>query len=262
MIRGSVLSGLIEVRNRRSAAMLCALMLAGSVAAGRAWAQTASGQGVNDAAVAAYTSRVTAQLKLSPEQHAALQAFETAGVGKSNPTPMDPDALSRMSLPQKLDYTVDGAEAVVTRMRDRASAARHLYDLLSVEQRKALDALMLAGQGSLAPPPTDLPAPASGGGQSPGYTEPGWLVMPTLDEVARVYPRAALRNGITGSATLNCMVNTAGYLSDCTVSDETPSDAGFGNAALEITGYMRMKPATNYGVPVESSVHVPVNFHF
>jgi len=242
--------------------MLCALMLAGFVAAGRTCAQTASGQGMNDAAAASFTTKVTALLKLSPAQHAALQTFAAAGVDKSIPAPVYFDVLNTMSLPQRLDYMVDRAELAATSTRDMANAAHRLYDLLSVEQRTALDAMMIEGQGKLAPPPTQLPTPASAGGQSPGHTGPDWLVRPTGDEIARVYPRAALRNRIAGSALLHCMVNIGGYLSDCTVSRETPSDAGFGNAALEITGYMRMKPATNYGVPVESDVQVPVNFHF
>jgi len=95
-----------------------------------------------------------------------------------------------------------------------------------------------------------------------GHTEPDWLDKPTGDELARVYPRAALGHRVTGSAMLHCIVSTEGYLSDCTIVNETPQDAGFGNAALEATGFMRMKPATTNGVPVESDVAVPVNFQF
>ena len=40
-----------------------------------------------------------------------------------------------------------------------------------------------------------------------------------------------------------------------------PEGQGFGNAALEMTGYMRMYPATRYGVPVRGSVTMPVRFH-
>ncbi len=61
---------------------------------------------------------------------------------------------------------------------------------------------------------------------------------------------------------MHCTVDTDGYLSDCTVTGEEPKNTGFGNAALQTTSYMRMRPATQNGIPVESIVNVPVDFNF
>lgn len=243
-------------------ALVSVALLTGSVAATGARAQSATGTADATSATAAFTAKVVTQLKLTPQQQAALQAFETLTVDKSLQNSVDPDAFRAMSLPQKLDYMADRGELAVTKMRAGASAAHRFYDLLSLDQRKAFDALMFPPQGSLAPPTTESPTAAVFSNQLPSHTEPDWLVKPTDDEISRVYPREALRNHVAGAALLRCMVNIDGYLSDCTVNSETPKEAGFGNAALEITAYMRMKPAANYGIPVESQVDVPINFQF
>jgi len=86
------------------------------------------------------------------------------------------------------------------------------------------------------------------------------MVKPRGDDVARVFPAAALKGKITGSALMTCAVDEDGYLADCVIDEETPAGMGFGNAALEVSAYMRMFPATNYGVPVRSTVTVPIKF--
>ena len=233
--------------------------MAGIIATSETKAQTTVGA-ANETAT--FVARVATKLNMNPQQQAALQAFEDLASDKSAQSFMDPDAFRVMSLPQKLDYIGDRAQLTLTKMHAGAVAAHHLYDLLSADQRKALDALMFPPLGSVAPPESELAAPASLGDQLTGHSNPDWLVKPTGDEIARVYPRAAQRNHVSGSALLVCTVSTDGYLSDCTVSSETPKDAGFGNAALEASAYMRMQPATNNGAPVESQVEVPVNFQF
>jgi TonB family protein len=211
---------------------------------------------------AAFATKVIAQLELDTEQQTALLAYEGLIAGASPQTPVDLDAFRAMSLPRRLDYMADQAAIDVTRLRARADAARRFYALLSADQRKGFDAMISPSRSVLAPSPESDPAPVAANYKLPSHTEPDWLVRPTKEEISRVYPRAAIRNHVAGRALLSCKVDTDGYLSDCTVSEETPKDAGFGNAALEVTGYMRMKPATTYGVPIETSVNVPVAFQF
>jgi TonB family protein len=55
-------------------------------------------------------------------------------------------------------------------------------------------------------------------------------------------------------------VDEDGYLKDCNVTTETPVSQGFGNAALEMSAYMRFQPATRYGVPMSSDINVPIRF--
>ena len=57
-----------------------------------------------------------------------------------------------------------------------------------------------------------------------------------------------------------CVADEDGYVADCVVKGEEPAGMGFRNAALEATAYMRMTPATDYGVPVRSSVAAPLKF--
>ncbi len=103
---------------------------------------------------------------------------------------------------------------------------------------------MYPGKGSVAPAATPLPASLGINNLQPGRAEPAWLVTPPADQIARLYPRDAKRRHITGSTLVHCTVDTDGYLADCTVVSEEPKNAGFGNAALQTTSYMRMKPAT------------------
>jgi TonB family protein len=240
-------------------------LLISGAAAGLPVAARAQDEGGTDGRMAAareFTAKAAAQLNLNPQQRAALEAYEDLIAERPPPPSIDPAAFRAMSQPQQLDYVAAGAEVIVTRMRAAAAAAHRLYALLTADQCKAMDALMFPPPGSPAPQPTEQTAPAVFNRLLPSHTDPDWLVRPTAEDISRVYPRDALRHKIVGSALLHCMADIDGYLSDCTVSDETPKDAGFGNAALEITAYMRMKPATTFGVPVESQVNVPINFQF
>ncbi|MDB5421121.1 MAG: hypothetical protein JWR59_1068 [Brevundimonas sp.] len=86
----------------------------------------------------------------------------------------------------------------------------------------------------------------------------GWIRKPTLEEITAVYPSKA--QGRQGSAVIKCTVSTTGSLTACSVVKETPSDAGFGAAALSLTPSFVLKPATRNGVPFASEVSIPVNF--
>jgi protein TonB len=80
-------------------------------------------------------------------------------------------------------------------------------------------------------------------------------------DMMRYYPERASRLGIEGSAMIRCMVTVEGLLTDCTVVAEQPTDAGFGEAALNMSHLFKMKPATRDGVPVTAGpVSIPIRF--
>ena len=92
-------------------------------------------------------------------------------------------------------------------------------------------------------------------------TNPDWLSTPNGGDFARFYPDRAQRNGVEGSATINCAVNTGGDLVDCRVARESPSDQGFGGAAMKMAGEFRMRPETRDGVAVAGArISIPIRF--
>ena len=92
-------------------------------------------------------------------------------------------------------------------------------------------------------------------------SQPHWVGLPSAAQMARFYPDRAIRQNVSGRATLNCSVNATGRLSGCAVGSETPADMGFGSAALRLSAFFRMSPRTVNGQPVDGSeVSIPITF--
>jgi TonB family protein len=242
---------------RLMAALLLVLVAAGRVSAQDAPTKPADGGNP-------WIAQVTEHLKLTTEQKAALLSYE-ALVDQQNAraeTTTD-DQFRAMTSPERADYFANQLSEGAAKMHARADALRQFYALLTPEQRSEFDeagaprkpAAHVASDtrpAPLGPPPNNF--------TTPNHTDPTWLVRPTQDNISRVYPTEALRKQLDGHVMLQCTVDTEGYLFNCVVREETPAGSGFGNAALEITAYIRMTPATSLGLPTASSVEVPINF--
>lgn len=85
-----------------------------------------------------------------------------------------------------------------------------------------------------------------------------WLRKPTSDDLASVYPTAALKTGKDGRAVIGCIVTVEGFLADCKVVSESPEGMGFGGAALQLSPQFRLSPRLVDGKPVASRVSIPV----
>lgn len=116
--------------------------------------------------------------------------------------------------------------------------------------------------------PTEVSSPAGTGttpvaepSSPPVIVRPDWVRKPSADQLMRAYPSAAIRTNTTGAVTLNCAVRVDGTLTDCSVRNETPSNMGFGRAAMSLSRFFRMSPQSVNGQAVDGArVNVTTRF--
>jgi TonB family protein len=113
-------------------------------------------------------------------------------------------------------------------------------------------AIALAGAGAVW---AATPAPAA------YVVAPDWATKPTIQELARFYPSEAQKTKLEGMAVIDCRVTIEGKLTHCKVVREGPEQAGFGQAAIQLSEYFQMKPATLNGKPTAGGVvRIPLKF--
>jgi TonB family protein len=88
---------------------------------------------------------------------------------------------------------------------------------------------------------------------------PPWTAFPTGDVFGRYYPAQALEQNLSGRAVLECLVNEDGSLR-CAVTEESPSGANFGLAALGIAGAFRLPQSIDGAPTIGKRVRVPIVF--
>lgn len=114
-------------------------------------------------------------------------------------------------------------------------------------------AIALAGAGTVW---AANPAPSK-----PAIVAPDWSAKPTAQDLARFYPAEAAKAQLGGQAAVSCDVKVDGHLENCKVLGESPTDAGFGQASLQLADYFQMKPASLDGKPTAGGrVTIPIKF--
>ncbi|HYC69113.1 energy transducer TonB [Brevundimonas sp.] len=113
-----------------------------------------------------------------------------------------------------------------------------------------------------APEPVVDVAPTVVRPQPPAViTSPRWVRQPSAEQLMRAYPDRALRAGVGGLVTLNCLVQPNGRVADCNVAGETPGNYGFGRAAEGLTRYFQIAPRTVNGAAEGSRVNIAIRFN-
>ena len=76
----------------------------------------------------------------------------------------------------------------------------------------------------------------------------------------RFYPRRAQRLGLGGLATLRCTANARGLMDECEVEAEDPAGMGFGEAAIQLMPYFKLRPPRDGSPEAHRVVVIPIRF--
>ena len=87
-----------------------------------------------------------------------------------------------------------------------------------------------------------------------------WEQQPSNQNRIDAYPSVALSRGVGGQAMLDCEILPTTRL-NCVVQSETPSNLGFGRAAMQLAPRFKAVPVAADGKPVIGKrVKIPVRF--
>ncbi|MFN5211415.1 energy transducer TonB, partial [Brevundimonas sp.] len=131
---------------------------------------------------------------------------------------------------------------------------------LNIEPTKKEDRVEYAGPPVIVPGPPPPPAPPAPVRPSV-ITNPDWVRRPSGADLARFYPERALERGISGSATVQGVVQENGRVTNCTIVEEDPAGQGFGRATVQLCSRFQMRPQTRDGAPVGGArVNIPIRW--
>lgn len=84
--------------------------------------------------------------------------------------------------------------------------------------------------------------------------DPEWVRTPSIEELISTFPVAAIQNGASGEAVIECQVSAEGALDGCYVITERGGDYGFGAATVQLAQYFRMAARSQSGEPTEGAM--------
>lgn len=108
--------------------------------------------------------------------------------------------------------------------------------------------------------PVALAAALCGQASADEVVAPKLLKRPSNEELLRVLPARAVKEGKEGSATLECQTTTAGTLRNCKVLSEDPEGYGFGPAGVLLAPSFRVSPRTVDGQSTEGTYTLKINW--
>lgn len=98
-------------------------------------------------------------------------------------------------------------------------------------------------------------------GEGSIIVDPQWIQRPNGEDINRYYPMQAARRELQGRAVLACAVTAEGTLTGCKVVEESPTDVGFGDAALKLSTRYRMRSTLPDGRSVAGgAIRIPLRF--
>lgn len=89
---------------------------------------------------------------------------------------------------------------------------------------------------------------------------PVWDTRPNAEDFARFYPPNALSRGVGGAAVLDCVISVQGSLR-CLVSDETPRNEGFADAAMRLSRQFTVRQDQSGAAAAGKRVRVVIRFN-
>ena len=146
-----------------------------------------------------------------------------------------------------------------TRIND-LPAPPQTTDVVTVVQGETVTASPTISVVNEAPEPVVASPPAPPSRAPAVITNPSWIRQPSPAQLMRAYPARALQADVGGRATLNCLVQPNGRVTDCNLIAETPDGYGFGTAANSLSRHFQINPRTVDGAAVGSRVNIGIRF--
>ncbi|WP_426009404.1 TonB family protein [Caulobacter sp. DWR2-3-1b2] len=84
--------------------------------------------------------------------------------------------------------------------------------------------------------------------------------LPTKVDISQYYPARAQRMEVDGRVVLTCLGVKEEHLDGCQVTEETPADYGFGDAAMKMSVALLYSPEVIDGIQVDAPLVMPINF--